>query len=190
MHVGFGLIRGEAHLAKEHIGPARALNNRVAQVGVTRIEQDDAARRIFLRRALDAKTERLHGVQGTERLDRHRTNIVGVAQAKLRECKLPLVGLALRRALDLTHTVERLARPEQGHGPNRARTRPPLAVHLQRDDVAHMIGMAVRQRQGIQLARAHVNPQRAKGARPHVAHERKGTLHPREGIDAARLHQV
>ena len=44
MHVGLGLIRGEAHLAEEHIGPARALNNRVAQVGVTRIEQDDAAR--------------------------------------------------------------------------------------------------------------------------------------------------
>ena len=65
-----------------------------------------------------------------------------------------------------------------------------LCAFDERDDVAHVIGMAVRQRQGIQLARAHVNPQRAKGARPHVAHERKGTLHPREGIDAARLHQI
>ena len=86
--------------------------------------------------------------------------------------------------------MHRLRGPKQGYGPQGAGAGTPLAVHLQRNDVTHMVGMAVRQGQRIQVTRAQVRPQRPKGPRTQVTHERKHAFPARLRVDAARLNEV
>ena len=129
-------------------------------------------------------------MQGAERTNRHRANLVGLPHLQVSESKFSLVALILRGALDLTDTMHRLRGPKQGHGPQGAGAGTPLAVDLQRDDVTHVVGVAVRQYQGVKLARAHVRPQRPKRTRSQVAHERKHAFPARLGVDAARLNEV
>ena len=128
-------------------------------------------------------------MQGAVGADRHGTNLVGLAQLHVGKGEFSLVRLVVRSAFDLAHATHRLGGTVQ-----RQRrcgcSRPPLAIHLQGDDVTHMIGVTVGQRQGVQLARAHVRPQRTEGTGAHVAHERERPFFPRSRVQASGLNKV
>ena len=189
VHVRLGLIGGEAHLTQQQIHAAGALNDRFAQVGIAGVEQSHRARRILLRRPLDAQAESLNRMQRAIRAHGQGTHLVGVTKAKLGECKLALVSLGLRRALDLPDARECLRGPEQRQR-RAGGTRPPLAIHLQGNDVAHVVRVTVRQGQRVQVPGTHVPPQGTEGARADVTHERERPFLPRGPITSAGLNQV
>ena len=189
VHVRLGLIAREADLTEEHVNPAGAFDDRVAQVGVARVEQGHEALGILLGGSFDAQAVRLNRVQGAVGADRHGTDPVGLAQLHVGEGEFDLVCLIVRGVFDLAHAAQRLGGTVQGQR-GCGRSRAPLAINLEGDDVAHVVGVAVRQREGVELARAHMSPQRAERPRPHVAHEREGPFFPRSRVDAASLNQV
>ena len=143
MHVGLGGFRGKANLTQEDVDTGCPLDDRVAQIGIARVKQGHTAGRIILGRPLNTQTKSLNRVQGVERTNRHRANLVGLPHLQVSESKFSFVALILRGALDLTDAMHRLRRPKQGHGPEGTGAGTPLAVHLQRNDVTHMVGMAV-----------------------------------------------
>ena len=189
MHVALGLVAREADLAEEHVNAARPLDDRVAQVGVPRVEQRHQALRIILGGPLDAQAKCLDRMQGAVGADRHGTNLVGLAQLHVGENEFSLVCLVVRGAFDLAHATHRLSGTVQGQR-RCGRPRAPLAVDLQGDDVAHMVRVTMGQRQCVELTWAHVRPQRAEGTGTQVAREREGPLLPRSRVQASGLNKV
>ena len=128
-------------------------------------------------------------MQGAVGADRHGSDPVGLAQLHVGKGEFDLVRLVVRGIFDLAHAAQRLGGTVQGQrGCGRSRT--PLAVDLQGNDVAHVVGVAMGQREGIELARAHVRPQCTEGTGTHIAHEREGPFFPRSRVHASGLNKV
>ena len=128
-------------------------------------------------------------MQGAVGADRHGAHLVGLTQLHVGEGEFNLVCLVVRGTFDLAHATHRLGGTVQGQR-RCGRSRAPLAVDLQGDDVAHVVGVAMGQREGVELARAHVRPQRPEGTGTHIAHEREGPFFPRSRVHASGLNKV
>ena len=128
-------------------------------------------------------------MQGAVGADRHGTDLVDLAQLHVSKGEFKLVRLIIRSVFELAHATHRLGGTVQGQrGCGCSRT--PLAIHLQGDNVTHMVGVTVGQHQGVERARAHMRPQRTEGTGAHVTHERERPFVPRSRVQASGLNKV
>ena len=179
----------EAHLGKQQIDAASALENRRGLIGVPREEERNPRIGIALGGPLDARAEGLDRMHSGEGREGHRTDPVGSPRAHREDRELAGVVIGEARAVDLTDALHRADRPRQEQRPQ-VRPGAPAPMDLQGDDVPHVIGMRVRQDHRIQVARIDVAPQRPEGSRPELQRDVPRPHFARHRIRALGLDEI